>query len=68
VADGHVALTAAPDHQLAAPVSGSYRGTGVTSSMHYAVEVRTAESMETLQALERDQPLHLPAEEQWLRG
>jgi transglutaminase-like putative cysteine protease len=68
VADGHVTLTAAPDHQLAAPVSGSYRGTGVTSSMHYAVEVRTAESMEALQALERDQPLQLPAEEQWLRG
>jgi hypothetical protein len=36
--------------------------------MHYAVEVRTAESMEALQALERDQPLQLPAEEQWLRG
>jgi hypothetical protein len=27
--NGHVMLTAAPDHQLAAAVSGSYRGTGV---------------------------------------
>jgi transglutaminase-like putative cysteine protease len=68
VADGHVVLTAAPDHQLAAPVSGSYRGTGVDSSMHYAVEVRSAESLEALQALERDRPLQLPAAEAWLRG
>jgi hypothetical protein len=27
--NGHVMLTAAPDHQLAAALSGSYRGTGV---------------------------------------
>lgn len=68
VADGHVALTAAPDHQLAAPVSGRYRGTGVTSSMHYAVEVRSAETLEALQALDRDRPLQLPAADEWLRG
>jgi transglutaminase-like putative cysteine protease len=68
VADGHVALTAAPDHQLAAPVSGRYRGTGVTSSLHYAVEVRSAETLEALQALDRDRPLQLPAAEEWLRG
>jgi transglutaminase-like putative cysteine protease len=45
VADGHVALAAAPDHRLAAPVTGSYRGTDVGSSMDYAVSVRAAESL-----------------------
>ena len=50
VADGHVVLTAAPDHQLAAPVSGRYRGTGVASSMQYAVDVRSAPSLEELPA------------------
>jgi transglutaminase-like putative cysteine protease len=68
VADGHVVLTAAPDPQLAAPVSGSYRGTGVGSSMRYAVEVRSADSLEALQALDREQPLQLPAAEAWLNG
>ncbi|MCU0529384.1 MAG: transglutaminase family protein [Cyanobium sp. Prado107] len=68
VADGHVALAAAPDHHLAAPVSGRYRGTGVGSSMRYAVEVRTAESLEALQALDRDRPLQMPAPEEWLSG
>jgi transglutaminase-like putative cysteine protease len=45
VADGHVVLAAAPDHRLAAPVSGSYRGTGVGSTMDYAVSVRAADSL-----------------------
>jgi transglutaminase-like putative cysteine protease len=40
VADGHVALAVAPDHRLAAPVSGSYRGTGVDSTMDYRVELQ----------------------------
>jgi transglutaminase-like putative cysteine protease len=40
VADGHVALAAAPDHRRAAPVSGSYRGTGVGSSMDYRVALQ----------------------------
>jgi transglutaminase-like putative cysteine protease len=40
VADGHVALAAAPDHRLAAPVSGSYRGTGVGSAMDYRVALQ----------------------------
>ncbi|MEB3331607.1 MAG: transglutaminase family protein [Synechococcaceae cyanobacterium] len=40
VADGHVALTAAPDHRRAAPVCGRYRGTGVASRLDYRVEVR----------------------------
>ncbi|MCP9928607.1 transglutaminase family protein [Cyanobium sp. CH-040] len=68
VADGHVALAAAPDHHLAAPVSGRYRGTGVNSSMRYAVEVRAAESLEALKTLDRDHPLQMPAPEQWLSG
>ncbi|MEB3322229.1 MAG: transglutaminase family protein [Synechococcaceae cyanobacterium] len=68
VADGHVALAAAPDHRLAAPVSGSYRGTGVGSSMRYTVEVRTAETLEELTQLERERPLVLPPPEEWLAG
>ena len=66
VADGHVVLTAAPDHHLAAAISGSYRGTGVGSSMRYAVEVRTARTLEELQALDHEQPLALPPQEQWI--
>lgn len=45
VADGHVTLAAAPDHGLAAAVSGSYRGTGVGSQMEYRVSVQAAESL-----------------------
>jgi transglutaminase-like putative cysteine protease len=45
VADGHVTLAAAPDHGLAAAVSGSYRGTGVGSEMRYQVSVQAAESL-----------------------
>jgi len=66
VADGHVVLAAAPDHHLAAAVSGSYRGSGVGSTMRYAVEVRTAPTMEELQAFEHDQALCLPPQEQWI--
>jgi hypothetical protein len=36
--------------------------------MHYAVEVRSAETLEALQALDRDRPLQLPAAEAWLNG
>ena len=42
VADGHVALAAAPDHRLAAPVSGTYRGTGVASQLDYRVALSAA--------------------------
>ena len=48
VADGHVALAATPDHRLAAPVTGSYRGTGASSEMRYDLTVRAAESLEEL--------------------
>jgi transglutaminase-like putative cysteine protease len=40
VADGHVVLAVAPDHRLAAAVSGSFRGTGVGSTMAYRVELQ----------------------------
>ncbi|MEB3156112.1 MAG: transglutaminase family protein [Cyanobacteriota bacterium] len=48
VADGHVALAATPDHRLAAPVSGHFRGTGATSEMRYDLTVRAAASLEDL--------------------
>ena len=43
VADGHLVLATAPDHRLAAAVTGTYRGTGVTSTMTYALSVRALE-------------------------
>lgn len=50
VADGHLVLATAPDHRLAAPVTGTYRGTGVTSTMTYALTVKAldGEASETL--------------------
>ena len=44
VADGHLVLATAPDHRLAAAVTGTYRGTGVTSTMTYALSVRALEA------------------------
>jgi transglutaminase-like putative cysteine protease len=40
VADGHLVLATAPDHRRAAPLSGSYRGTGVGSAMDYRVALQ----------------------------
>jgi transglutaminase-like putative cysteine protease len=51
VADGHVTLAAAPDHTLAAAVSGSYRGSDVGSELTYAVQVHAAGNLEALEAL-----------------
>ena len=56
VADGHVTLAAAPDHGLAAAVSGSYRGSGVGSELAYAVRVQAAESLVTLEAKASEVP------------
>ncbi len=42
VADGHVVLATAPDHRQAAPVSGTYRGTAVASSLDYRVALSAA--------------------------
>ena len=44
VADGHLVLATAPDHRLAAAVTGTYRGTGVTSTRTYALSVRALEA------------------------
>jgi transglutaminase-like putative cysteine protease len=49
VGDGHVVLAATPDHLLAAPVTGSYRGTGISSQMDYALTVKAAESVADLE-------------------
>jgi len=68
VADGHVVLAAAPDHRLAAPVSGRYRGTGVASTMRYTVELRTAATAAELAEIEGGQPIPLPPLETWLSG
>jgi len=51
VADGHVVLAAAPDHHLAAPVSGRYRGTGVGSSLGYLIRLQAAASVQGLEAM-----------------
>ena len=40
VADGHVVLAAAADPALAAPLSGTYRGTGASSRLRYTVNLR----------------------------
>jgi transglutaminase-like putative cysteine protease len=45
VGDGHVVLAVAPDHRLAAAVSGSYRGTGVASQLRYEVNLRASEAI-----------------------
>ena len=50
MADGHVVLAAAPDHHLAAPVSGRYRGTGVGSSLAYLIRLQAADDLGALEA------------------
>lgn len=41
VADGHVALCAAPDQAATMPVEGGFYGDGVTSTLDYAVRITT---------------------------
>lgn len=48
VADGHVALAATPDHRLAAPLMGRFRGTGASSTMSYDLSVKAAPSLSEL--------------------
>ncbi|MEB3200806.1 MAG: transglutaminase family protein [Synechococcaceae cyanobacterium] len=40
VADGHVVLAAAADPALAAPLSGSFRGSGARSQLRYAIQLK----------------------------
>ncbi|MCT0219766.1 transglutaminase family protein [Synechococcus sp. CS-1329] len=42
VADGHVALAASPDHLMAAPTTGTYRGTDVGSQLSYVIELKVS--------------------------
>jgi transglutaminase-like putative cysteine protease len=60
VADGHVTLAATPDHRLAAPVTGSFRGTGATSEMRYDLTVRAADSLEALGVSAVSEPPAIP--------
>ena len=46
--NGHVMLTAAPDHQLDAAVCRSYCDTGVGSWMRCAVELCTARTLDQM--------------------
>jgi transglutaminase-like putative cysteine protease len=57
VADGHVALAAAPDHHLAAPVSGTYRGTRVGSAMRYDINLRAVENHVDFDVIGREAPV-----------
>jgi transglutaminase-like putative cysteine protease len=43
VADGHVALAASPDHLMAAPTTGTYRGTDVGSQLSYTIELKVTD-------------------------
>ena len=44
VSDGHVALAAGSDPRIVAPTSGSFRGTGVVSSIWTSIDMRIIES------------------------
>ena len=46
VADGHVVLAAAADPALAAPLSGTYRGTGASSRLSYTVKLELLDQPE----------------------
>lgn len=39
--DGHIALVSAPSHELVAPTTGSFRGTGARSGMRYSIRLST---------------------------
>ena len=46
VADGHVVLAAAADPAFAAPLSGTYRGTGASSRLSYTVNLEVLDQPE----------------------
>jgi transglutaminase-like putative cysteine protease len=41
IADRHIAVAASAQPALAAPVSGTFRGTGVSSKIHTELTIRT---------------------------
>ncbi|MGP0628443.1 transglutaminase family protein [Nitrospina sp. 32_T5] len=47
VADRHVAMASACKSSLTAPTSGTYRGTGVTSSLEYNIQISRIDALET---------------------
>jgi transglutaminase-like putative cysteine protease len=50
VADGHIALASGPDHRLAAALTGSYRGTGVHSTLAYEIELGSGQTPEAAES------------------
>ncbi len=52
--DGHIALASSPNHELSAPTSGSYRGTGATSRMRYDIRIESSDSHAVLKATSAD--------------
>jgi transglutaminase-like putative cysteine protease len=46
--DGHIPLASAPSYELAAPTTGSYRGTGATSTMQYSIAIDSSDTRQTL--------------------
>ncbi|MCC5821847.1 MAG: transglutaminase family protein [Phycisphaerales bacterium] len=47
-ADGHVPIATAPNYPLAAPTTGSYRGTGASATMRYDITIEAAETQAKL--------------------
>ncbi len=47
-ADGHIALATGPDHRLAAPMTGSFRGTGASATMTYNIAMRSGDAPDNL--------------------
>ncbi|MFD0986890.1 transglutaminase family protein [Methyloligella solikamskensis] len=43
VSDGHVAICAAPEQADTMPVSGGFYGQGITSTLHFEVEIETSQ-------------------------
>ncbi|MFU8827970.1 MAG: transglutaminase family protein [Phycisphaerales bacterium] len=49
-ADGHIPIATAPTHHLAAPTTGSYRGTGASATMHYDIDITSADMLAGLES------------------
>jgi len=55
VADRHVAVAASARPQLAAPITGSFRGTGATATMTARIDVRVGDAVEFRQQQQQQQ-------------